>query len=514
MGYTHYYYVSGEFDAESFAKVAADFKKMVTPLKHLGVMLGDGVGKDYPIISPKRITFNGLEKCGHAKRDLGITWPSNNASGVLKNGTDTILADITKSRWFAGVQLESRVCGGDCSHETFSLEQKLDTVMTRYDGSTYEMEPQKEYKSYTNSDGIQDRTDKDKIGKYFQCTKTAYKPYDLAVTVCLVIAKHHLGEQIVIHSDGTMNNWHEAMNLCHHFLGYGLGFSLDDEDSEPLDKTAAENMIAEYRKNTRQISIIESEQEKIEEEKSNAIRDIKDRYDKTIDDLQRQKYTETSKISEEMSAIKKQNNEKIAELSDARKTLDRTILFLKASNEKQDTDKFEIRPYDRYSNEKYLEKIEEYHDECSTIRMYIVSNDRPKNKYSIIVAGKTILASEKILSRRYSYGVGVHDKDANMLTLVRCFATIDEAKKYHSTHPIRNVLKDFFEEYDSVYKEYAEVCSKYSASDFAVFLRERFEEFWKSSRSQEYWAKKYGIPTTQIDKMSEKQIQTLALATY
>jgi len=69
MGYTHYYYISSEFDAKAFAKVAADFKKMVTPLKHLGVILADGAGENYPTISPTEIRFNGLEKCGHEVRE-------------------------------------------------------------------------------------------------------------------------------------------------------------------------------------------------------------------------------------------------------------------------------------------------------------------------------------------------------------------------------------------------------------------------------------------------------------
>ena len=79
MGYTHYYDVSAEFDSIAFGKVSADFKKMITPLKHLGVILADGAGENHPTISPTEITFNGLEKCGHDERELGITWPGKSA---------------------------------------------------------------------------------------------------------------------------------------------------------------------------------------------------------------------------------------------------------------------------------------------------------------------------------------------------------------------------------------------------------------------------------------------------
>ena len=228
MGYTQYYLVSKEFDAVAFEKVASDFKKMTPALKQLNVPLGDGLGENKPIISPTEIRFNGLAKCGHAKRKMGITWPAKNAKGVAKNDVIVQIQELANSTWFAGAELESRACGGDCSHEPFSLEQKYNNEFTRSDGSIYVQAPYGEYSEYTREDGTQDKTLANEVGKFFCCTKTAYKPYDLAVTVCLVIAKHHLGEDIIVSSDGHMENWHEAIQLCHKFLGYGMEFALDE----------------------------------------------------------------------------------------------------------------------------------------------------------------------------------------------------------------------------------------------------------------------------------------------
>ena len=207
MGYTHYYKVSKEFDKKAFAKVAADFKKMINPLKHLGAVLADGGGQDSPIITSRVILFNGLEKCGHEGRQLGITWPSKTASGVAPNKIGQQLQELTKGNWFAGAELESRVCGGDCSHESFCLEQKISDM----------------------PELRKDNAESDKL--IFAFTKTAYKPYDLAVNVCLVIAKHHLEDKIRVSSDGTKQNWVESMNLCHHFLGCGLDFELDVKEN-------------------------------------------------------------------------------------------------------------------------------------------------------------------------------------------------------------------------------------------------------------------------------------------
>ena len=199
MGYSHYYYTKNNLNQTAFFKVARDFKKMVPILGHLGVKLGNGHGVDTPIITPEEICFNGLEKCGHQEMSIGLAWPSETAKGVNESYTRKELIEVSKGTWFAGKTLETRVCGGDCSHETFSLER------------------------------VQPEADKEFI---FGCTKTNYKPYDLAVNVCLVIAKHYLGSDIIVRSDGEEKDWIEGAQLCEHFLGYGAEFKLDTERPE------------------------------------------------------------------------------------------------------------------------------------------------------------------------------------------------------------------------------------------------------------------------------------------
>jgi hypothetical protein len=64
-------------------------------------------------------------------------------------------------------------------------------------------------------------------GLYFDFCKTAFRPYDMAVTACLVIAKHYLQDRIVVRSDGDDDQWQDAKWLCQIELGYGLDFHLD-----------------------------------------------------------------------------------------------------------------------------------------------------------------------------------------------------------------------------------------------------------------------------------------------
>ena len=517
MGYTHYYLVAPEFDPAAFGRVAADFKKMVAPLKHLGVVLADGWGENYPTISPTEICFNGVEKCGHEKRNLGITWPSESASGIAKNGVDTTLLEITKSTWFAGASLETRACGGDCSHEAFSLSQKLETTMERHDGSTYELEPQGEYSSLINQDGTRDRNPANDVEKYFEFTKTAYKPYDLAVTVALVIAKHHLKEQIVIRSDGNMENWHEAMQLCHHFLGYGRGFCLDEDGAEPLEPAGAEAMIAQARKNQVEIGRIKADHDGLEKEKKEKQREIQERYYATISELKRQEDLMVGSLRKEINDSETKRDKDVGELLEARSKIDRIIKLLRVEQRKLDTENQEKWSHRR---DNHREIVESLTDDCIDLRLLIFENDRPKNKYTVSIAGMSKFFESHwncggLLELPRSCGFYI-DNFGDVHGEITHLPTLDAARKYVKTRNIRKLMKDFFERYDKVHEEYQQVCQKYTLKDFAEILEEQFKGYWTHNVAWSYrddLLKEHGIDTDDVEKMTPEQLLRLMKAT-
>ena len=236
MGYTHYWKRVEKFDKEKFEKVVKDFKAV---LKHLSefVPLADGFGKGEPMIDSKTICFNGVENCGHADRNLGITWPEKDASGIafvverykdiptrtlltLLCGQEEELAvndsDVSGT-WFAGLKLKHRSCGGDCSHETFGLPLEIEKEDWQKPIGRISHYDQYGKPVYNNAK---------EVGRYFEFCKTAYKPYDLAVIICLIIAKHYLAEDILVASDGTLDNWRDGMLICQKILCYGLDFTL------------------------------------------------------------------------------------------------------------------------------------------------------------------------------------------------------------------------------------------------------------------------------------------------
>ena len=205
MGYTHYWYRKDrEIESSVFESIAADFKKLMPALEQLGISLAGGQGEGEPVIEGSLICFNGLEKCGHpVSYELGIAWPSQNAAGVATPWRE----DVRGGSWFGGATIDKRACSGDCSHETCWFPRII---------------PEDRHTHF-------DRHPTEENGKGWQSNfcKTAYKPYDLAVTAFLIIAKHHIKEKIWIASDGETQHWADGRILCEQFLKYGIGFELD-----------------------------------------------------------------------------------------------------------------------------------------------------------------------------------------------------------------------------------------------------------------------------------------------
>lgn len=211
MGYTHYWRYA-ELPKAHIEQTARDFAQLLESFAELDIPLAGPCGTGAPIIKAGELAFNGLEKCGHVTAELGIAWPAKHAGGVEVfednngNGTQECAESLISGQWFAGAELEKRTCDGDCSHETFRLkvtQKKQPTHASPY-GHLLD--------AYA--------TEEEKLN--FDFTKTAYKPYDLAVQCALIIAQHHarvLKIPFYVTSDGHAEQWGEAVLLCRLELG-------------------------------------------------------------------------------------------------------------------------------------------------------------------------------------------------------------------------------------------------------------------------------------------------------
>ena len=196
MGYTHYWRRPEEIGRLAFNNIVGDFKRLVPVLERAGVKLAGPAGEGKPVVSRDLVAFNGPVNCGHpADHELVIPWPAPDAGGVFAT-------DPVAGTWFAGHLVATRSCPGDCSYESFVFP-RLRKPWGEWDRS-------------------------DENGLFFDFCKTAFRPYDLAVTAFLLVAKHHLGDFIRVSTDGEDAHWSDAKLLCQMELGWGLEYRVTD----------------------------------------------------------------------------------------------------------------------------------------------------------------------------------------------------------------------------------------------------------------------------------------------
>lgn len=186
--------------AGTFGAIRADFEKLILPLADSGAHVADGLGEGVPVITNDVIRFNGVRFCGHPTNDaIAIPFPTDDACGIgpsvsaVQDGSEELITRI-----------KHRCCDGRCSYETFSFPRYL---------------PSDEEQPGAN-------------GLCIGFTKTAFRPYDIAVTAGLLIARRNLGDQFVVHTDGLDAQWSDAKRICQEVLGYGDWFGVVEERVE------------------------------------------------------------------------------------------------------------------------------------------------------------------------------------------------------------------------------------------------------------------------------------------
>lgn len=212
MGYTHYWYKPKELEQTKFNLFVQDCKKIFQAAKELGIELANGHGEPNTevIINNDEVMFNGSDAQPIGKwttnEEISIPWPTPEAS--LSPDKDDPIAKKTEGNWFAGTLVTQRVA---------PIENTTGLGSGAYETCWI--------KRVSDGEPVSRRKSEPEYNKYFDCTKTAYRPYDLIVTAVLIALKHHFPE-CVVHSDGEEKDWLDGKILCNNYLGYGMDFQL------------------------------------------------------------------------------------------------------------------------------------------------------------------------------------------------------------------------------------------------------------------------------------------------
>ncbi len=158
MGYAHSLSRPLRLDADLFSQWSADCRWIVAYARTLGVKLAGPDGSGRPVTSMTQVLFNGRERCRHQR-------------------AQRLDPAANRPRW----------CGGRCAHDSFTVEL--------------------EYDPYSLWERSRD-------GSFLDRFTTAHKPYDVAVTACLLMLSHRFGPTISVTSDGGASQWHDGRHLA------------------------------------------------------------------------------------------------------------------------------------------------------------------------------------------------------------------------------------------------------------------------------------------------------------
>lgn len=203
MGYTHYYYVSSYYKQEAWDVLLKDIKKLL----------------EQPI--PLSYTYNyygGSKKRNDGYRLLGDLI---NSEKVIDGNQGYYKMNKTEIS-FNGI--------GELAHEQFKLYQRMPPDV---------FERQEEFaKRWSVPPGIEVQKEQNSkmLHPYFECTKTARKPYDIVVQCCLILAKKHLGDGIAVSSDGGEDEWTEAIRIIEKNFGYKVKTRWSRDEGEIFSK--------------------------------------------------------------------------------------------------------------------------------------------------------------------------------------------------------------------------------------------------------------------------------------
>lgn len=126
--------------------------------------------------------------------------------------------------------------------------------------------------------------------------------------------------------------------------------------------------------------------------------------------------------------------------------------------------------YYRGEERKYKEALPYlYQGSRLQIRLFIVENKKPKNKYSLCALGDTVF-SEELLKLEHSYGCPFStDQQFRLMSVIRDSADVQELKTY-ADRKRGDLLVRLKGRYDELEAEYEEVQKSYTPDDFLALI--------------------------------------------
>ena len=183
-------------------------------------------------------------------------------------------------------------------------------------------------------------------------------------------------------------------------------------------------------------------------------------------------FEEIKRINAKANALKEPIDQGIRELEPKIQDVDRKIEFLKhrekIKGKKPQLNDETIKPY----RDRELVKLGTlYEDEFTIVKLFAIENDRPKNRWTLITIGDTLL--RELVDMSHSYGLPIHiGAYAVIQKALKHLPTLEEIKTYLKRKR-ESLMRGDLVAYEEVKKAYLDTINNYSLEDFKPLLEPR-----------------------------------------
>lgn len=239
--------------------------------------------------------------------------------------------------------------------------------------------------------------------------------------------------------------------------------------------------VAQIKSNQNKIDNICNARSRIETSYTNEIERLQYKvYQPKIDALVQERDNIITAQKNSLEATKLELDKEIGELHKPIEQVKRILMFLQLESNpninKLIIDDAEIEPPDkdwRNNVEPYRESLGYlFDDDYLKIKIFVINNDKPKNKYSLIAVGKSLF-HDNLLDYPYSYSyyVNLNGFHNNFKILIRLqdASSIEELKVWFDKHKTKLFIEEI-KKYQEVKTEYLETLRDYKTVDFQELI--------------------------------------------
>jgi hypothetical protein len=264
-----------------------------------------------------------------------------------------------------------------------------------------------------------------------------------------------------------------------------------------------EYIITEARVASERIEIVRSQRDAKRAAIAKQTSEETGRYNAVINDLESIKRERLADLWKQGEAFRTEADEQIEALYPAVHRFQHILKLIRIAKERLPafTTDFEVEPHDRGTEYELVFLEEIVSTPFLRVRVYITGNDRPKNRYEVVVVGRSVFYSEdKLVALPRDYGLNVRTNRANVAFMLRVAPTVKELSKWWEV--VRNRKQEWIKAHEELEAELKEVVDgKYDTKEWTLAYLDDRKDYYERYVSRGTDLPEYKAVLEQIDAL-------------